>query len=268
MAGSRCPGSLCSSKIPSIEDGTLVRTNSPLPGSVGRHHLDQTNIFEIVRTTGKARRFNKSQVRAKYHGADIEAKLHGKAYFVLRAGRLVPTVQETINQINEPSRCTPLVAFAVRRLQSDARSMCEIFPDGYYATLAKAIIEQAISYTPTDPDQGVELAGNTFGVEVGQKPETLPAYHIYDTIARVNNQNGYDKVQHFVRSAYLQYTNGKTVTDTEQYGKEIRDEIKSWFKGGQGFDSKDMFANNRGQSFGEQLYAKYHPIREYLRNLD
>ena len=68
MAGSRCPGSLCSSKIPSIEDGTLVRTNSPLPGSVGRHHLDQTNIFEIVRTTGKARRINKSQVRAKYHG--------------------------------------------------------------------------------------------------------------------------------------------------------------------------------------------------------
>ncbi|MEO8940823.1 MAG: hypothetical protein ABI453_09775 [Isosphaeraceae bacterium] len=254
----------------------MTRTNSPPPRQIGlcresdatAHHTTQTNIFEIVRTTGKARRLNQSEVHARYLGLDIEAKLQSKAYFILHASHLTRSSQETINRINDPSQCTQLVAFAVRKLQADAGSLGGSFPDGYYATLARAIIEEAISYTPANPDQGVDLAGKTFGLEVGEKPETLPAYQIYDAIARVNDDNGYDKVQHFTRSAYLQYNYGKTATDATQYGKEIRDEIKSWYEGGQGFDSKDMLANNRGQEFGEQLYAKYHPIRNYLRNLD
>jgi hypothetical protein len=238
-----------------------------VPRNVCKARPIPTNVFEIVKTTGKARQLPPSAVPAAvastgvYSCADPGPGLLPQDHYILRARRLVPTTRDTIEKINDPSRCTRLVGFAVRKLQADARTLAGNFPAGYYQTFAKAIFEEAISYSPTDPDRGVDLAGKTFGFEVGEKPETLPAYHVYESIARVDDDNGYDKVQHFTRSAYLQYHYGKSATDAIQYSKESRDEVKSWLGDGHGFDTNDMLANNRGQAYGKHLYTKYHPIR-------
>ncbi|QEL14443.1 hypothetical protein [Limnoglobus roseus] len=277
MGSSKTPGSLGTVAGPAINDGTTVRAKSSPPGVIA-HSRDEkaeaeakpveTNVYEIQKTTGTARRLNEAEVRTKCKDPNLAARLQSRKFFILHGGHLTPSSQDTINKINDPSQCERIVGFAVRKIQADAVAAGGKFLDGYYVGFAKAVVEAAISFTPKKPDDGVALAGETFGFEVGDRPSVLPAYQIYDAIARADDENGYDKVQHFMRSMYLQYSSGSDVTDVFQYAKEIRDEVKSWFGGGQGYNGKDMLANNRGQAYGQQLYAKYHPIRNFLRNLD
>jgi hypothetical protein len=227
--------------------------------------MEVTNFFEIEKKTGKARRLRKQDVQAGYHGLNVEEKINSRECYILHNGTLSPTSQATIDKINDHTKCVRLVSFAVKKLQSDASRFGGQFPAEYYIDFAKSIFQEAISYSPQNPDQGVQLAAGLFGEEVKDAPDVLPAYHIYDAIARIDNNNGYDKVQHFTKSAYLQYVYGTEVTSLAGVGKEIRDEIKHRLgKTGTGYDSHDIQADALGQAYGAQLFTTYHPIRNFL----
>jgi hypothetical protein len=229
-----------------------------------------TNIHEIEKTTGLAVALYEHQVKAKYAGTDLAARLASKDYAVLRYDHhqkkynLSPTSKTTIEAINDPTKADPIVGFAVRMLQKDAARLSGGFPPAYYVTFSKAVIERAIGMNRAKPDKGMGLAWKRFGENVDDSGGVHPAYHVYESIVPVDGDTLYDKVQHFVYSAASQYFRGRTLTDIAQYVGEGWDAMSP----NDVFSGPDMLANNRGQKFGEELHKKYHPIRNYIRNLD
>jgi hypothetical protein len=249
----------------------LAPASTAIPGSLGVSAGPSgppvpTNIYEIEPKTGLAVMLYEHEVKGRYAGSgNLTLILSGTQYFILRRGVLSKTERATIDAINNPSKADPLVGFAVRLMQTDAVKSGGVFPVGYYVGFSKAVILEAIRMHKAKPDKGVELAGTRFGSEVADSGGVHPAFHVYESIARVDDDNGFDKVQHFTRSAVMQFMHGKDVTDLAQYAKEFRDEVKSWTGGEKGYDKADMLANNRGQKFGEELHKKHHPIRNKLR---
>ena len=217
-------------------------------GWVAKEYVgEMSNVFEIEKTTGRARQITKQQLDEIYNNSVPDELLSG-AYFIVRMRtppEHVKTAMETIEMINDPSKCTKLVEHAVRKLQSDAGS----YPDNYYINFSKEMFVKSISFSETDPDEGVNRAGKTFGEIVESTPQVLPAYHIYAALVETSKDTGYDKVQHFSRSARLQYFNLKWYTDLLQYGKERLGLDMDWL---------DMKANNQGQKFGQELYDRYY----------
>jgi hypothetical protein len=183
----------------------------------------------------------------------------GSEVFIRRRGSLSRTSEDTIAQINQPALAPPLVRAALEILRADARVHRGRFPVEYYARFGRSAISAAIRIHGVD--NGIEQAERTFGLEVGASPSRAP-FHVFESIARQNDDSGWDKVQHFVRSATACYKRGNLATDSMQYGKEIfYDEVPSWVSSDRGFDPADMLANNRGQAYGQQLFQRYHPVR-------
>lgn len=212
---------------------------------------DEQRVFQINPKTGKAELISVSTSKTK------------SGFFIKRGGRLSKTTEKTVDEINNPSNASPLAEFAIKKLQSDAAKFKGVFPKDYYEEFSKEVIQESIRIHGAD--KGIDEAEEAFGSE--DLKGTKGVLHIYESIARSDDNTGFDKVQHFVRSATEQYgfiaesTLGFT-TDVKQYGKEIfMDEIPSWFGDDIGYDKYDMIANNRGQLFGKQLYQKHHPYR-------
>ena len=222
-----------------------------------------TNVYKINKTTGVANKINVSGLNLSKANQN---KLKSGGEFIYRNGGLTPTSEKTINEINNPSKSgSPLRQFALEKLQTDAKKFNGKFPNEYYVEFSKAVVEKSISINGAD--KGINAAYAMLGVK--NLPQAKSVLQVYESIVPNDQNTHIDKVMHFIASAAKQYNYGKTITDGLQYGKEIFfDEIPSWFSNDIGFDSKDMKANNLGQAYGEKLHAKYHPIRNYLRNLD
>jgi RHS repeat-associated protein len=222
-------------------------------------------IFEISRRTGQAERISLEDARQRLgmSASQFERALRAGNLLILRNNRLSITNQATINQINDPSRATPLMAFAIRMLQRDTARYQGAFPANYYVTFSRAVISESIRLSGADA--GIEAVGQAFGSE--DLSQGRAALHLYEALARRDDQTGFDKVQHFTASAVSAYENTSIGTDIRQYGKEIiYDEIPSWFSDDEGYSAHDMLANNRGQAFGEELYHRYHPVRDWIFN--
>lgn len=221
------------------------------------------SVYVIERTTGRARRATLRD--ASPYLAQLLDKPRGKTY-VIRHGRLrnisFSTVQLINNLASIPSK---VVQEGVKKLQRDAHRFDGFFPQSYYAEFSIALFESALRDHPQDPDGAVKLTYDYFGVNVETVPVVLPAFQIYEAIAS-SASAAFDKVQHFVACAYLQYSRGEIEASLHKYGKEVRDEIKQriWNQGN-GYDHGDIRADEEGQNYGAQLYARYHPLRDKLR---
>jgi len=55
-----------------------------------------------------------------------------------------------------------------------------------------------------------------------------------------------DAVMHFVAGGAIAANIGETLSDIISWGVEVTDEVKSWFKGGVGYDSVDLQWGRRG----------------------
>jgi RHS repeat-associated protein len=242
------------------EQGLRDVWNSANPGSA----VTNPQIFSLSASTGRAERLPYEDARAilGVTSSQFEKDLATGNALILRNGRLAITSQQTIDQINNPSKATPLMEFAIRKLQQDTATFKGGFPSDYYASFSRSIISESIRLK--GGDSGIEAVGEAFGSEDFSQGKA--ALHLYEGLARRDDRTGFDKVQHFVASAVSQYENTGIGTDIRQYGKESRDEIKSWFNDDIGFDWHDMLANNRGQAFGADLYRRFHPVRDAVLN--
>ncbi len=221
---------------------------------------EQPQIYRIDPNSGRAERVSHEDAQSQLHlsNQQFNRELLKGEVLILRNDRLSISTQETISQINDPSRATPLMAFAIRRLQQDATTLHGDFPSDYYVTFSRAFIRESIRLNGADA--GIEAVGKAFGSE--DFSQGRAALHLYEALARRDENTGFDKVQHFIASAVSEFENTKIGTDIRQYGKEIFfDEIPSWFTDDVGYDPNDMLANNRGQAFGDELYRRYHPVR-------
>ncbi len=222
-------------------------------------------IYSLDKSTGKAVLMTHAaaQKALGMSNADFTKAIGKGKVFIYRNGRLSNTSQATVDQINDPSKADPLMAFAIKKLQADTARFKGKFPSDYYVEFSKAVMKKSIALY--GPDKGVTTAAGGFGSE--DMKLGYAALHLYEGLARSSSSTGFDKVQHFVASADLEYSifsnySLGVTTDIQQYGKEIfYDEIPSWFSDDIGYDSADMLANNRGQAFGAKLYEKYHPFR-------
>jgi hypothetical protein len=194
-------------------------------------------------------------------------------YIHRRSKELSKTSLETLNRINGAlaieNKYTVLALSVFRRLNSQYKSS---FPTNFYQIFCKDLFNTALAGA-ADPDAVIDGIADILGVNVEKAPnEHLSFFHVYESLVRtISSGNiGYDKVQHFTYSARGQYNKGKLITDTAQYSGEWYDAYKAKNTGEDiSADSKaDMYANNLGQNFGALLYEKYHPIRNYLKNLN
>ncbi|WP_432409198.1 SpvB/TcaC N-terminal domain-containing protein [Wukongibacter sp. M2B1] len=234
-----------------------------------RAHPSQTVanpiIYAISSTTGRADRLSLENAieRLGLSRELFEKELGKGSVLILRNNRLSKTSQKTVEQINNPSLATPLMGFAIRMLQRDTVQFQAAFPSDYYTRFSKSIIKESIRLN--GPDSGIEAVDKAFGSE--DFSQGLAALHLYEALARRDENTGFDKVQHFVASAVSEYKNTSIGTDIRQYGKEIIfDEMPSWFTDDIGYDPHDMLANNLGQAFGAKLYKLYHPVRDMIFN--
>jgi len=245
------------------ESGYREQWNNSHPNA----RVANPTIFSINPSTGRAETITLEEARSRLGWTEsrFDRSIGRRSgVFILRNGNLSISNPDTISQINNPSRATPLMAFAIRRLQSDSvRYGGGNFPSNYYVTFSRAVIEESIRLNGADA--GIDAVGEAFGSE--DLNQGRAALHLYETLARSSESTGFDKVQHFTASAVSEYNNTSIGTDVRQYGKEIiYDEIPSWFSDDIGYDPADMLANNRGQSFGSDLYSRYHPIRDMVLN--
>jgi len=206
-------------------------------------------------------RINPATLRAELQSVTFGNATAGP--FIDRGGgALSATSAATIAQLNDNSLAPPLVAVALEQMRLDSATYAARFPVDYYVHFSRAVMDAAIALL--GPVAGVDAARGTFGVEVADSP-SFAAFHAYEAVARAGAHSGWDKVQHFVRSAALAFTAPKPAVDLAQYGKEVVfDALPGLVNGVDHFDPADMLANNLGQAYGTELLERYRPYRAQL----
>jgi hypothetical protein len=189
------------------------------------------------------------------HLYDVSTQNPYEAGFRIRRsnGSLGVTNYETLSEMINNNSKEPLVQYAINQLRFDAEYSGGKFGQDYYKGFAKMLINRAVKIYGAD--RGMQEVERLFAQKVENAPSKSP-YHIFEAIAAQGGFN-WDKVQHFTKSATMQYRDKSRpfpLTNTAQYGKEIRDVLT-----GGTFDWEDMRANNEGQAFGQEIYDQAHP---------
>ncbi len=80
----------------------------------------------------------------------------------------------------------------------------------------------------------------------------------YVRLVGTDTTNGWDKVMHFTKTAYLQYLSGGfLLPESFTYGKEAWDQIEYWFgRDPEGWSLPDIRADNRGEKFAEGMRVR------------
>ncbi|MFI3239728.1 MAG: hypothetical protein R3Y22_03980 [Bacteroidales bacterium] len=92
-----------------------------------------------------------------------------------------------------------------------------------------------------------------------------PLFHVYENVARKNDDTGLDKLLHFIYSAMHAYYDGRRTAFLKGFAKElIKDEFKSYvFSDEIGWDDMDMKANAEGIDFGHDLRSMDDNFQKY-----
>lgn len=87
----------------------------------------------------------------------------------------------------------------------------------------------------------------------------IAIFHLYENYVPKydNDENGLDKVSHFLFSTLISFTNGVIHGKVASFGAEIADWAKQKIWGiGTGFDKSDIAANDAGIAYGVQLRTR------------
>lgn len=179
----------------------------------------------------------------------------------------------TIDIINRKDMSkNPLIYKALDKLISDYRIHKDNFPQEYYVEFGRYIVESGIQEktgiyyirileTLTDCCKLISKS-RMFG-EVEFKNGGVAIFHLYENYVPKfeGDENGLDKVSHFLFSALMAFRDNVIVANIASVGNEIVD----WFKqksggDGTGFDMGDIKANKQGIDYGNELRLKYGKI--------
>lgn len=145
---------------------------------------------------------------------------------------------------------------ALDRLQEDARRYNGSFPPNYYETISRHLFQVALENNGGDPYNALLMV---HAMANDQDDFSREFQSEYERLVGTDSENGWDKVRHFTACAFLQYKYGTVPQELFAHGKEIFDEIESWFGGDpEGYSSSDIYADNRGQAFAEEIVRDFH----------
>ncbi|MBD3885862.1 hypothetical protein IFO70_29560 [Phormidium tenue FACHB-886] len=140
---------------------------------------------------------------------------------------------------------------ALDQLQEDARKYNGNFPPNYYETISRHLFQVALENNGGDPYDALLIV---HAIANDHDDFSREFQSEYERLVGTDSENGWDKVRHFTACAFLQYKHGTVPQELFAHGKEILDEIESWFGGDpEGYSSSDIYADNRGQIFAEEI---------------
>lgn len=185
----------------------------------------------------------------------------------------------TIDIINRKDESkNPLIYEALNKLINDYKIYKNNFPSDYYEEFGRFMVEHEIQR-----QTGILKILNSlinccsliteskiFG-DMAYKNGGAAIFHLYENyIPKYNgDENGLDKVSHFLFSAYFCFLNGPFGAGTISVGSEIADLIKlkskiilnkifdmNFKEYGSGFNANDIQANNAGIAYGIELIRR------------
>jgi hypothetical protein len=156
-------------------------------------------------------------------------------------------------QMQEAPQSAPphyLLQAGIDRLHADQAGG---YSDHYYDTLARHLFEVALNHTGRDYGDAFDLLNDLQDGDLG-----FALQREYTALVGTDSSNGWDKIRHFIYTAYLQYHSGGFLApEVFTYGKEMWDAIEGFFGADpEGYSIPDIRADNRGETFAEQMRAR------------
>jgi len=192
---------------------------------------------------------------------------------------LPPQDQSYNHQSYNPDAAKDIKSAGEQKLNKDKESYePRNFPPGYYEEFAQALYDDAVKRNGDDPGKAFEeLFQQINSGETQDPPPNFPLTgkdrgadrtleNLYHEALGVKEDeihpNGFDKVLHYLTSAYLAYTEGAGSAYSKGVLAEVTDEVKSrawWGKEREGWSRDDMEANKRGIDFAERIKGTQYP---------
>ncbi|HRJ59694.1 MAG TPA: hypothetical protein PKZ97_01940 [Azospirillaceae bacterium] len=143
-----------------------------------------------------------------------------------------------------------LESYAIEVINSDnTKYGAGNFPDNYYDEFSRKLYNKALSLSNGSPSAAFSMINKFQNGELGTK-----AQRHYTNIVGTDNTNGWDKVRHFIFTAFLQYEWNSLSAGGFTYLKEAWDEIESWVDADpEGWSDADIVADNAGKAFATEL---------------
>ena len=161
----------------------------------------------------------------------------------------------TIDIINRKDMSkNPLIYVALDKLIADYKIYKDNFPKDYYVEFGRYMLENA-NFENDLMKTFKNLRYFMYSKENGASKEGgIAIFHLYESYVPKydNDENGTDKVLHFLESARLVYSTGEA-RSVKDIG--ILNEIKDMFFG-DGFSYADIVANQKGIDYGIELRQK------------
>ncbi|WP_416829616.1 hypothetical protein [Helicobacter ganmani] len=180
-----------------------------------------------------------------------------------------PISLQTMDIINRKDMSrNPLIYKALDKLIKDYKVYKDNFPQDYYVEFGRYMVESGINEKKTTTYGDILTTLNKccrlitkskiFG-DVEHKNGGIAIFHLYENYVPKYNgdENGLDKVSHFLFSALISFSNGVGVANIASVGNEIADWVKQKLgEDSTGFDISDIKANNAGISYGVELQIR------------
>ncbi len=165
----------------------------------------------------------------------------------------------TLQELQGTRTPTPLVKAGMAKIQSDYARNGGQFSDNYNVAFGRYMFETGFSNMDgISKNDYVQSANATWNLldnsNFSQNGATI--YNLYENFVRKNDDTGYDKLQHFSKSAQLTIESGANWAGFLGWSKEVfKDEIPSWIPGSndKGWDDLDMKANKDGINYGKTV---------------
>lgn len=191
-----------------------------------------------------------------------------------------PISLQTMDIINRKDMSrNPLIYKALDKLIEDYKVYKDNFPQDYYVEFGRYITEESIKFHSslyenhyTQQSNIVNIVNYSIGfwrryLDNNYKKEWAEGgaaiFHLYENYVPKYNgdENGLDKVLHFLESARLCFMKSAPQSLIAGYIVEVGDWLKQKGGGkGTGFDKGDIAANKKGIEYGNELRIRYGKI--------
>lgn len=147
----------------------------------------------------------------------------------------------------------PIVQAGMNKIKADYAKNKGQFSENYNVAFGRFLFEQG--FRGVSQSNFIKSASETWEtVDNSTWKNGSTIYHLYESFVRQNDNTGYDKLMHFTASAFYAMKFGGSASYSLGFAKET---FKDWLPGlvgfGEGWDSRDMRANQDGINYGNMV---------------
>lgn len=127
------------------------------------------------------------------------------------------------------------------------------FPDNYYDEFSRYMFKEILKQNGGNYREAFSILNALQSGDLGSELQQA-----YTQIVGTDIVNGWDKVRHFIFTAWLQeISGGFLLPEGFTYSKETLDEIEQFLgRDPEGYSLQDIYADNLGEAFAEEIAKK------------